>query len=219
MATVEKSEAQSSPKPVADLHIFVNRKKFDEGITPVMTVDAIAQLVDLTGDTATVRRGTGGKDSLPLEGSIEIHQADHFVVTRKAVEGGDGSVLERIRADIDKLLVSGAKVTLVQSPLAVIYHDLPTADGAPEAITDVLVPIPSGYAAAMMDLAFLPVGSKLIGRVKGQPQEVRIVADGRTWQQISYHPHNGGGGPRWNPNRHGVHTYVDEVIAWLGCLR
>lgn len=86
------------------------------------------------------------------------------------------------------------------------------------ATTDVLVPVPAGYPAAMLDLAYLPEGSALIGRVKGAPQTT-INAGGRVWRQISYHPHNGGGGPPWNPNVHGFHTYIDELLTWLGGLK
>ena len=73
-----------------NLHIFVNRKKFteDDGVKAEMTVDEIARLVGLTADTATVRRMTGDKPGDPLTGTIQIHQAEHFVVTRNAVEGG-----------------------------------------------------------------------------------------------------------------------------------
>ena len=38
---------------------------------------------------------------------------------------------------------------------------------------------------------------------------------GRNWTRISYHPHTGGGGPAWNKDLHGFHTYIDELLAWL----
>jgi hypothetical protein len=76
-----------------NLVIFVNGKKKtseDDGVTNPMSVDAIARLAGLTGDTAVVRRrqGEGGPVGDPLTGEVEIKNGDHFVVTRKTVEGG-----------------------------------------------------------------------------------------------------------------------------------
>ena len=75
-----------------NLVIFVNGKKKTEkdGVTDPMSVDAIARLVDLTADTAVVRRrqGESGPVSDPLTGTVEIKEGEHFVVTRKTVEGG-----------------------------------------------------------------------------------------------------------------------------------
>jgi hypothetical protein len=197
------------------LHIFVNRKKFDDGIKPTMTIDEIAGLVGMTAGTATVRRERDGKAGEPLQGTVEIHQADHFVVTRNQVQGGFDAIEARIAAELEKLRESGQEVDYIPQNRAVIYRDLPVASPrAPIATTDVLVPV-GGYPAGMLDLAFLPAGSPLIGRVKGAAQGV-ITIGGRDWRQISYHPHNGGGGPAWNPNIHGFHTYVDEILTWLG---
>ncbi len=200
------------------LHIFVNRKKFDEGIKPTMTVDEIARLVGMTAETATVRRDHGGKAGDPLQGTVEIHQADHFVVTRNQVQGGFDALEIRIAAELGKLRESGQMVDYISQSRAVIYRDLPVASTrAPIPMTDVLVPV-GAYPGGMLDLAFLPAGSPLIGRVKGAAQGV-ITVDGRQWQQISYHPHNGGGGPSWNPNIHGFHSYLDEILAWLGSIQ
>jgi hypothetical protein len=75
------------------LVIFVNGKKKtseENGVTNPMSVDAIARLADLTGDTAVVRRrqGEDGPVGEPLSGEVPIKNGDHFVVTRKKVEGG-----------------------------------------------------------------------------------------------------------------------------------
>lgn len=102
---------------------------------------------------------------------------------------------------------------LLESPDAVIYTGLPSTLGLVER-TDVLVPVPSGYPQAMLDYAFLPSDSPLKGRVPGAVQENVQFGD-RAWTRVSYHPHNGGGGPTWDPRIHGFHTYVDEVLAWL----
>lgn len=75
------------------LIIFVNRKKKTEqdGVTNPMTVDAIAKLVGLTEQTATVQEQQGESEKVgpPLSGSVEIKNGAHFLVTRKTVEGGD----------------------------------------------------------------------------------------------------------------------------------
>jgi len=74
------------------LTIFVNGKKKTEedGVGGSMTVDAIARLAGLTGETATVRRelGESGKAGDPLTGLIEVKNGDHFLVTRNGVKGG-----------------------------------------------------------------------------------------------------------------------------------
>jgi hypothetical protein len=109
------------------------------------------------------------------------------------------------------------KTKLVESPDAVIYYGLPSTLGI--ATSDALVLIPGGYAQSMIDGAYLPQGSPLVGVVRGQPQpHCAIAADGRTWVLISYHPHTGGGAPAWDPTRHGFHTYLDELVSWL-CVR
>ena len=73
------------------LHIFVNRRKFDEldGVQDVMTGRQIAALVGVPGDNAVVRRDTGPeRTEVGIEERVEIDQADHFLVTRRTVEGG-----------------------------------------------------------------------------------------------------------------------------------
>jgi hypothetical protein len=80
----------------------------------------------------------------------------------------------------------------------------------------VVVPVPPGYPGSLIDLAGLQVGSPFLPRVKGgQNNQGIVAADGRQWQFASYHPHNGGGGPAWDQMRHGFHTYLDQLIAWL----
>ena len=37
------------------------------------------------------------------------------------------------------------------------------------------------------------------------------MLSGRTWRRISYHPHNGGGGPAWNPALYNFHTYAGRT--------
>jgi hypothetical protein len=75
------------------LVIFVNGKKKtseEDAVTNPMSVDALARLAGLTGDTAVVRRrqGESGPVGDPLSGDVVIKNGDHFVVTRKNVEGG-----------------------------------------------------------------------------------------------------------------------------------
>jgi hypothetical protein len=126
---------------------------------------------------------------------------------------------ERIDRELAKLLAGGQKAEYIEGPReAILYRDVPSAGaslGLPSS-TDVIVPVPPGYPAAMIDLAGLPADSPLILRTKGgKNSQGTIVADGKTWQLVSYHPHNGGGGPPWDQNRHGFHTYFDHLLAWL----
>jgi hypothetical protein len=129
----------------------------------------------------------------------------------------------RIERELARLIAGGQAVELIEGgsrPL-ILYRTLPTS-GAPLNLpdaTDVVVPVPEGYPASMIDLAGLPVGSPLLARVKGgqNNQGIVRVAD-RDFQLASYHPHNGGGGPPWDQARHGFHTYIDHVLAWLDRL-
>ena len=126
---------------------------------------------------------------------------------------------ERIERELRILREGDQAAELLENGRAVVlYRNVPTS-GARHGLpvtTDVIVPVPSGYPAAVIDLAGLPVGSPFLPRLKGGPNSQGIVeADGRQWQLASYHPHNGGGGPPWDQNKHGFHTYLDQIIAWL----
>jgi hypothetical protein len=126
---------------------------------------------------------------------------------------------ERIERELGILREGGQVAELILGDRTVVlYRNVPTGGKQvhlPEEI-DVIVPVPGGYPAGMIDLAGLPLGSPLLPRVKGGQNSQGIVnADGRQWQLASYHPHNGGGGPPWDQTRHGFHTYLDHLIAWL----
>jgi hypothetical protein len=73
------------------LHIFVNRRKFEEGdgVTPEMTGAQIAALVEVPADNAVIRRDSGPdrQEIAPTE-TVHVKNGDHFLVTRKIVEGG-----------------------------------------------------------------------------------------------------------------------------------
>lgn len=73
------------------LHILVNRRKFEEGdgVREQMTGAEIAALVDVPADNAVVRRETGpDKREIGANESIAVKNGDHFLVTRRVVEGG-----------------------------------------------------------------------------------------------------------------------------------
>jgi hypothetical protein len=130
---------------------------------------------------------------------------------------------ERIERELGKLREGDQIAELfLESRAVVLYRNVPT-DGPRlglDAQTDVVVPVPDGYPAALIDLAGLPVGSPFIQRVKGgQNSQGIVTADGRQWHLLSYHPHNGGGGPPWDQMQHGFHTYLDHLIAWLHVFR
>lgn len=127
--------------------------------------------------------------------------------------------VERIQAELAILKEGGQLADLIQAGRpVVVYREVPTSGAAVglPATTDVVVPVPPGYPAPAIDLAGLPVGSPLLPRVMGGGNNQGIIeADGRQWQLASYHPHNGGGGPPWDQMRHGFHTYIDHILAWL----
>jgi hypothetical protein len=73
------------------LHIFVNRRRFGpaEGVQKHMTGAQIAALVHVPPDNAVVRRETPPHaGEIGIHQSIEIHNGEHFLVTRRVVEGG-----------------------------------------------------------------------------------------------------------------------------------
>jgi hypothetical protein len=75
----------------AQLHIFVNRRKFErgDGVKEQMTGAEIAALVNVPSDNAVVRRDSGpDKTEIGINQTVEIKNGEHFLVTRKTVEGG-----------------------------------------------------------------------------------------------------------------------------------
>jgi len=73
------------------LHIFVNRRKFEEGdgVREQMTGGEIADLVQVPRDNAVVRRDSGpNKDPIGIDQTIHVKSGEHFLVTRRVVEGG-----------------------------------------------------------------------------------------------------------------------------------
>lgn len=127
--------------------------------------------------------------------------------------------VERIQRELTWLKEGRQTAELfAQSRPVVLYRNVST-DGARvglPGVTDVVVPVPDGYPASPIDLAGLPVGSPFLSRVCGGGNaQGTLTVDGRQWQLASYHPHNNGGGPPWDQNRHGFHTYLDQLLAWL----
>lgn len=200
------------------LTIIVNKQTFGEadGVKERMTGREIAALVSPQPDKTEVTRHKG-KERIPvgLNETVEIKGCEEFSVIRTNVVGG--FELTRVQRELGALRENGGEVTFVESPFAcAVYHRLPARKGYPHvAETDVLVVLPSAYPGVMLDGAYLPSGSPLLGRVEGSPQGNTVQALGRAWQLVSYHPHNGGGGPAWNKDRHGLHTYYTEILSWI----
>lgn len=74
-----------------NLHIFVNRRKFErgDGVKEKMTGAEIAALVGVPADNADIRIESGPeKREVGIAETIEIKNGEHFLVTRKTVEGG-----------------------------------------------------------------------------------------------------------------------------------
>ena len=202
-----------SRKLEADLRITINHRQFTkvDGVKEKMTGAAIAALVYPEAPRNT--KIQLGEQRIGHDEKITIKGCEEFEVVRCNVKGG--YELSRVQREVDLLRAGGASIEIVESPIpAIVYLDLQTQKGCVPAHTDVLVPIPSGYPSEI-DWAYLPQFSPLIGRVQGSPQNHRIEARGKLWQQISYHPHRGGGAPPFNPTKHGFHTYISEVLSWL----
>jgi hypothetical protein len=129
---------------------------------------------------------------------------------------------ERLERELRRLREGGQDVELLAGARSfVLYRSVPTAGAARDlpVVTDVVVPVPEGYPAAMIDLAGLPTGSPLLSVLRGGTNSQGVVeVGGRQWQLASYHPHNGGGGPPWDPTRHGFDTYFDHLVSWLARL-
>ena len=199
------------------LTITVNSRVFGEaeGVKSHMTGREIASLVyPENPDNTRVWEVSPTNREIGLGQPIDIEPCMAFDTVRKNVTGGFEA--SRVERELDLLHQGGLKVTLVTGPVpAVVYHDLRGTLGGAPATTDVLVPVPQAYPGQFIDYGYLPMGSPFIGKVLGAPQEPRISALDKVWQQISYHPHTNGGGPAWNPGLHGFHTYVGELLSWL----
>ena len=203
----------------AQLTIYVNEKPFTEaeGVKHEMTGREIAKLVFDDPDNYDVYQLPDEKE-IPLAQTIKVHNCEKFKVVRKTVSGGFETA--RVERELTVLRRSGEKATFVPELPAVVYHDVPAKRGYPHLqSSDVLVMVPGGYPGQFLDGAYLPQGSPLLGRVAGNPQNVTVQALNRVWQLVSYHPHNGGGGPPWNKDKHGFHTYMDELLTWIHLAR
>ena len=76
------------------LHIFVNRRKFEEGdgVASEMTGGQIAALLEVPTENAVIRRDSGpDKGEIGPTEIVAIKNGDHFLVTRKIVEAGSVS--------------------------------------------------------------------------------------------------------------------------------
>jgi len=212
-------QTQSSNSKPKTLTIIVNSKTFTEadGVKKHLTGREIATFVADNPDATEVFKLKKGEkpELLPLDKQTPIHDGDEFRVVRTDVAGGFEP--SRVARELEKLKAGGCRADLIEKPFAaVIYRDVPTRPDYPHLKqTDVLVPVPSGYPGTFIDGAYLPQDSPLLDRVPGQRAQGIIQADARVWELVSYHPHNGGGGPAWNKDRHGFHTYFDEILCWV----
>ena len=92
MASDDKERGEKDREKDGDkLHIFVNRRKFEEGdgVRERMTGAQIAALVGVPADNAVVRLESGpDKREIASGEVVHIKNGLHFLVTRKVVEGG-----------------------------------------------------------------------------------------------------------------------------------
>lgn len=74
-----------------ELHIFVNRRKFErgDGVKREMTGREIAALVGVPAENAVVRYDLPhDKKEIGIDQVVHVKNGEHFLVTRKIVEGG-----------------------------------------------------------------------------------------------------------------------------------
>jgi hypothetical protein len=74
-----------------ELHIFVNRRKFgrSDGVKELMTGGEIAALVGVPPESAVIRKDSGSDQrEIGVNEDVHIKTGEHFLVTRKVVEGG-----------------------------------------------------------------------------------------------------------------------------------
>ena len=83
-------ETHDEQKEHKDLHIFVNRRKFDrgDGVKEEMTGAQIAALVGVPPENAVIREEEPDKREIRANETVHIKNGEHFLVTRKVVEGG-----------------------------------------------------------------------------------------------------------------------------------
>ena len=74
------------------LHVFVNRRKFEEGdgVKREMSGAEIAALVEVPAENAVIR-WEHDQAEIGIAQIVRVKNADRFLVTRKVVEGGDGT--------------------------------------------------------------------------------------------------------------------------------
>lgn len=170
----------------------------------------------MTGVKGIVAEASGGSGAPEADAA---GMAERLMTVEGRILVGSTPSHQRILRELALLAESGQDAALViGSREAVIYFDVPTAGeplGLPP-LTDVIVPVPIPYPPGVIDLAGLPVGSPLLPRLRGGVNnQGPIQAAGQFWQLASYHPHNNGGGPPFDPQMHGFHTYFAEVLSWV----
>lgn len=74
------------------LQIFVNRRRFEEGdgVKREMSGSEIAALVEVPTENAVIR-WEHDQVEIGLTQIVHVKNGDRFLVTRKVVEGGDGT--------------------------------------------------------------------------------------------------------------------------------
>lgn len=86
------AEDKAKDQEHGHLHIFVNRRKFEEGdgVKREMTGAEIAALVEVPAENAVIR-WEHNQLEIGITQVVEVKNGDRFLVTRKVVEGGDGA--------------------------------------------------------------------------------------------------------------------------------
>ena len=95
--------------------------------------------------------------------------------------------IERELALLPRRRGQRADLIIVGEQGFVLYREVPTGGtwhGLPSS-TDAIVPVPSGYPGAPIDLAGLPVGSPFLARVKGGQNSQGVHSNWRLQMAIS----------------------------------
>jgi hypothetical protein len=91
MNGIMQDQAKGGVDVETKLHIFVNRRKFgvERGVKEIMTGSELAALVNVPAENAVVRQDSGAnKHEIGINESTTVKMGDHFLVTRRTVEGG-----------------------------------------------------------------------------------------------------------------------------------
>ena len=93
-----------------------------------------------------------------------------------------------------------------------VIHDFPTSHQYNQQTTDLLLQVPRPYPDAGLDMFWTDEQLRLANGAVPQSADVVETYVGRSWRRFSWHPQFGGSG-RWDPNIHGLMTYLAFIAS------